>query len=104
MAKPLPDELSEDQISIILSAARPLPIADRDAFLDDVAEALDRCPELGDGAVFETVPGAAQRSGVSKNYMTSASEVRPERTLPPRNDTGDWPLRRERVKPIGCRT
>ena len=51
MSKPLPDELSEDQISIVLNAARPLPIQDRDAFLHDVVEALDHCPELGDGAV-----------------------------------------------------
>ena len=42
MAKPLPADLSEDQIQAILSATRPLPITDRDAFLDDVADARVR--------------------------------------------------------------
>ena len=60
MAKPLPADLSEDQIQAILSATRPLPIADRDAFLDDVADALDGV-ELGDGAVYRTIKDVQRR-------------------------------------------
>ena len=50
MAKPLPDKFTDDQLSIILSAASPLPAVDRDQFIDDVVEALDGL-EIGDGAV-----------------------------------------------------
>ena len=50
MVKSLRDDLTEDQLSAILSATRPLPLADHDAFLDDVADALDGV-ELGDGVV-----------------------------------------------------
>ena len=60
MAKPLPADLSEDQIHAILSATHPLPIADRDAFLDDVADALDGV-ELGDGAVYRTIKDVQRR-------------------------------------------
>jgi hypothetical protein len=54
MVKPLPDELTDYQVGLVLSAARPLPIQDRDAFLDDVAAELAACPELGDGVVSRT--------------------------------------------------
>ena len=50
MAKPLPAELTENQIYTILRAMRPLSIADQDRFYDDVVEALDNV-ELGDGVV-----------------------------------------------------
>ena len=54
-------KLSDSQIDAILNAARPLSIADRDAFLDDVADALDGV-ELGDGVVYRTIKDVQRRS------------------------------------------
>ena len=59
MSKPLPDELSEDQISIILRAAGPLPIADRDAFLDDVVDRARNLPRTWGRRGLATVPRGA---------------------------------------------
>ena len=50
MAKPLPAELTENQLYTILRAMRPLPIADQDRFYDDVVDALAGL-EIGDGVV-----------------------------------------------------
>ena len=55
MSKPL----SDSQVEILLSAARPLPPAAHAAFLEEATEALTGCPELGDGVVYRTVRGAA---------------------------------------------
>ena len=60
MAKPLPADLSENQIHAILSATRPLSVTDRDAFIDDMVEALDGV-ELGDGAVYRTIKDVQRR-------------------------------------------
>jgi hypothetical protein len=47
---PKPLGLSDHQYSVVLDAARPLPIHLRSTFLERVAEQLRGC-ELGDGAV-----------------------------------------------------
>lgn len=51
MSKPL----SDSQVEILFSAARPLPPSDHAAFLEDVTNALASCPELGDGVIYRTV-------------------------------------------------
>ena len=45
-------KLSEDQVDAILQAARPLPPADREAFFQDVTDALADLDDLGDGVVY----------------------------------------------------
>ena len=46
--KPL--ALSDAQMDAILTAARPLSVADRAAFLEEVAAALESAPTIGDGS------------------------------------------------------
>jgi hypothetical protein len=46
-----PIKLSDDELSAVMSAAQPLPVACRDAFLQSVANALKGCAELGPGVV-----------------------------------------------------
>ena len=47
--------LSDSQIEILLSAARPLPSVQHSAFFEEATNALAGCPELGDGVVYRTV-------------------------------------------------
>jgi hypothetical protein len=48
---PHPIRLTDSQLDAVLAAARPLRVADRDAFLQDVAAALQGRSEIGDGDV-----------------------------------------------------
>jgi hypothetical protein len=43
--------LTDSEMDIVLAAARPLAVEDRDPFLQEVAERLSSLPHLGDGAV-----------------------------------------------------
>jgi hypothetical protein len=43
--------LSDSEMDIVMRAARPLQVDDRDAFLQDVAKHLAAMPHLGDGIV-----------------------------------------------------
>jgi hypothetical protein len=52
--------LSDEQLDAVLRAARPLRVEDRDAFLQDVAAALQGRSEIGDGDIHRAVQ-AAQR-------------------------------------------
>jgi hypothetical protein len=53
MSRP-PLSLSDEQLDAVLHAARPLPVEDRDAFLQQVAMALQDQP-IGDGSVHRVV-------------------------------------------------
>ena len=53
-------KLSDSQIEILLSAARPLPPSEHAAFLEEVTTALADCSELGDGIVYR-IARAVQR-------------------------------------------
>ncbi len=57
--KPL--ALSDEQMTAILHAAAPLPVADRDTFLQAIADALRDQPVLGDGLVGRTVREVLER-------------------------------------------
>jgi hypothetical protein len=57
---PHPIRLTDSQLDAVLAAARPLRVADRDAFLQDVAAALQGRSEIGDGDIHRAVQ-AAQR-------------------------------------------
>jgi hypothetical protein len=52
--------LSDDQLDQVLRAAHPLPVRDRDAFLQLVADGL-RGKTIGDGEVFRAVREARRR-------------------------------------------
>ena len=49
---PTPLRLSDSELEIVFAAARPLPVADRDGFLQAVAEALVMLNERGPGSVY----------------------------------------------------
>ena len=53
--------LTEDQLDIILRAARPLAEADHAAFLEEVTEALAQCQEVGVGIVYRACREAQRR-------------------------------------------
>jgi hypothetical protein len=52
--------LTDDQLTAVLRAAEPLAVGDRDAFLRDVAAALQG-QEVGDGAVYRTIAQVQRR-------------------------------------------
>ena len=60
---PIPDQplrLTDDQLTAVLSAAEPLAVGDRGAFLRDVAATLQG-QELGDGAVHRAIAQAQRK-------------------------------------------
>jgi hypothetical protein len=48
-----PIRLSDSELDAVMSAARPIPVDRSDAFLQEVASELQRCGEIGPGAVFK---------------------------------------------------
>ena len=50
-----PIALTDEQLSAVMAAAQPLALADRSAFLEDVAAALAALPTIGDGVVGRVV-------------------------------------------------
>jgi hypothetical protein len=50
-----PISLSDEQLSVVMSAASLLPQGDRDRFLKEVADALRDVRELGDGVLGRTI-------------------------------------------------
>jgi hypothetical protein len=56
-----PIHLTDSELSAVISAARPLDVSVRDAFLRDVADALANCKEVGPGAVYRIVAETQRR-------------------------------------------
>lgn len=56
-----PIALTDAQLDAVFSAAKPLPRASRDAFLLDLAAALQGQENLGDGAVFRLIREVQRR-------------------------------------------
>ena len=69
----MPLKLNDDELDAVYRAARPLPVHQRDAFLQRVADQLANCPEIGPGAVARACR-TAQREFFN----------------PPDLDHGDW--------------
>lgn len=46
-AKAMPLSLSDDELTALLDAARPIPRGDRDQFLREVASELEKFEEIG---------------------------------------------------------
>jgi hypothetical protein len=57
----MPLRLTDDQLSAIFAAARPLPVERRDAFLQEVASLLRGAAEVGPGTVHRAI-AQAQRA------------------------------------------
>ena len=58
---PKPIRLTDDEMSHVFEAARPLPVERRDAFLQEVARLLRGCDEVGPGSVHRAI-AEAQRA------------------------------------------
>ena len=67
-----PIKLSDDELSAVLAAARPLPVASRDAFLQQVASALQSCGEIGPGSVHRAIATAQRAHFDPPNLSKSA--------------------------------
>jgi hypothetical protein len=52
--------LSDDELTAVYAAARPLEVSARDGFLQAVADALQSCAEIGPGVVHRII-AATQR-------------------------------------------
>jgi hypothetical protein len=50
-----PIKLSDDELSAVMQAARPIAVNRRDAFLQQVATALQTCGEVGPGVVYRVI-------------------------------------------------
>jgi hypothetical protein len=58
---PKPIRLTDDEMSHVFEAARPLPVERRDAFLQEVASLLRGCDMVGPGTVHRAI-AEAQRT------------------------------------------
>lgn len=69
-----PLKLSDDELSAVLAAARPLPVECRDAFLQQVASALQGCGEIGPGVVYR-VAAQVQREFFDPPDLSKSRDV-----------------------------
>ena len=58
---PAPIRLSDSQLDAVFDAARPLAVASRDAFLLDLAAALQGISDPGDGDVARAIRAVQRR-------------------------------------------
>jgi len=56
-----PLKLTDDEMEAVYNACRPLHVADRDAFMQALADALRRRGEIGPGAVHRAIRDAQRR-------------------------------------------
>jgi hypothetical protein len=56
-----PIHLSDDELTAVMNACRPLQPRDRDQFLKDIAAELASLPMLGDGAVHRAIVSVQRR-------------------------------------------
>jgi hypothetical protein len=76
-----PIRLTDAQLTAVFEAARPLAVASRDAFLLDLAVALQGQENLGDGTVFRLIREVQRRHfdpGRGKGYPLSALQSAPQ--------------------------
>jgi hypothetical protein len=73
-----PIRLSDSELDAVMSAARPIAVERRDAFLQQVAVTLQGCNEIGPGVVYRVAaqvqreffdpPDLGRASGVASKY------------------------------------
>jgi hypothetical protein len=56
-----PIKLTDDEMNAVYAACRPLPVADRDAFLQALADALRQRGEIGPGVVYRVIRDVQRR-------------------------------------------
>jgi hypothetical protein len=56
-----PIRLTDDELSAVFTAAGPIPVNRRDAFLQDVAKFLRGCAEVGPGHVHRAIEQAQRQ-------------------------------------------
>jgi hypothetical protein len=54
-------KLTDDEMEAVYSACRPLHVADRDAFMQALADALRQRGEIGPGAVYRAIRDVQRR-------------------------------------------
>ena len=69
-----PIRLTDEQLDAVFRAARPLRVADRDAFPQEVARALQG-QDLGDGAVYRAIVTAQKRHWESRHSLIMTSAI-----------------------------
>jgi hypothetical protein len=77
---PAPIALTDSQLTAVFEAARPLPRASRDAFLLDVAAALQSLLDPGDGDVARAIR-AVQRKHFDPPITDERMEPHPRRLM-----------------------
>jgi hypothetical protein len=75
-----PIALTDAQLSAVFEAARPLSVASRDAFLRDLAAALQGITDPGDGDVARAIR-AVQRKHFDPPELDERSEPHPRRIM-----------------------
>jgi hypothetical protein len=72
--------LTDTELDIVMRAARPLAVQDRDAFLQEVAGRLLASPHLGDGIVFfKRVASCSASSGFRRSMIQARRSAITER-------------------------
>jgi hypothetical protein len=74
MSRPI--ALSDDELSAIMNAAKPLQPADRDRFLRAVAEAITALPEIGPGSVHRAIAELQSRYFVAPDLRVDEPRSR----------------------------
>ncbi len=95
---PRPIALSDAQLTMILQAARPLPVEDRDRFLQAIADVLRDQRVLGDGTVHRAIAEVQRRffdppSSRETAYIAHVAE-RTKAMQPPATKAGVAPRTR----------
>jgi hypothetical protein len=81
--RPILIRLTDAQLTAVFAAARPLAVASRDAFLLDLAVALQGQENLGDATVFRLIR-EVQRWSIRRFRPTTARSRTPETGWPRR--------------------
>jgi hypothetical protein len=72
----MPIRLTDSELDAVMAAARPLPVARRDAFLQQVAAELRHCNELGPGVVHRVCAETQRRFFDPPDLSRAASRRR----------------------------
>jgi len=67
---PQPVALSDDELSAVMAAARPLAPRDRDAFLQHIAQVIASMPIRGPGSVHRAIAELQSRYFVAPDLRT----------------------------------
>jgi hypothetical protein len=76
----MPLALTDEELDAVMNACRPLPVARREAFLQEIASALRRCNgEIGPGGLHRILVETQRRHFDPPNLDGVEDEERPRR-------------------------